>query len=154
MRAILLVAFWLALLTVVLVRVAHARPPRPRPPGGEVHLTISIREQLVVLAVFNGINPQATSYDKLRAMMTLDQALDLDEARAWAKANPKGSLFAAPDDQKPKLLTRAEADALVDALDVRPTKEHPIDLATGRIIVDVREAARDALAALPKGKSK
>lgn len=149
-----LVAVSVCALLVMLPSIVEARPPRYRAPGGDVQMTISIREQLVVLAVFNGINPQATSYEKLRAMMTLDQALDLDEGRAWIKANPRGNIFAAPDEPKPKALTRAEAEALVDALDIKPTKEHPIDLATGRIIVDVREATRDALAALTKGKTK
>jgi hypothetical protein len=131
---------------VCLASAAYGRPAKPRPPGGDVHITISTREQIIVIAVFNGVNPQATSYDKLRALMTLDQALALDEGRAWLKANPKGNPYAAPDEAKVKLLTRVEAEALVDALAIKPTKEHPIDLATGRIIVDVHDAVADALA--------
>ena len=136
----------LILLAALLASPAQARPAKPRPPGGDVRITISTREQIIVFAVFNSLNPQATTYDKLRAMMTLDQALNLDEARAWLKANPKANPYAAPDEPKAKLLTRVEAEALVDALAIKPTKEHPMDLATGRIIVDVHDAVADALA--------
>jgi hypothetical protein len=144
---------WLPLLLLLTSLTAEARPMKPRPPGGDVRLTISTREQIIVAAVFNAMNPQATSYEKLRAMMTLDQALGLDEGRAWIKSNPKGNPYAAPDEPKAKLLTRAEAEALVDALDIKPTPKQPIDLATGRIIVDVREAVQEALAAVPEKKA-
>ncbi len=164
--------YLLAVLIIGLCTSAEARPAKPRPPGGDVHITISTREQIAVAIIFGTVNPQVTSYDKLRALMTLDQALGLDEGRvwvsewlkvnakdveAWRKVNPRGELFLAPlapDEPKSKFLTRVEAEALVDALAIKPTKEHPIALALGRIIVDVHDAVADALAAVNAPKPK
>jgi hypothetical protein len=50
---------WLVLTLLLLSTSAQARPAKPRPPGGDVRITISTREQIIVLAVFNSANPQA-----------------------------------------------------------------------------------------------
>lgn len=144
-----------AAFTLLLISsIAVARPARPRGPGGDVHMTMSMRERLFVLAVMNSTNPGATSVGQLQGLLSLDAALDLEATRAWISVHPKANPFDAPDDQRPIALTRGEADALVSVVSIKPTKERPLDLASARVLDGILYATQQAIAAAtPKGKS-
>jgi len=134
----------------------EARPAKPRSPGGDVHLTLSLRERIIVLAIYNGT--AADSMGRVEALLSLRQAVNLDEAAAWMMKHPKANILVdAPDEQKPWALTQPEAEALVGMLaGVKPSKERPIDLGTGKLIVDVRDATKIAIdaALLARGAAK
>lgn len=132
-------------LALLLAVTAEARPARPRAPGGDVHMTISLRERIMVAAILQGSNPMAKSWGEVQGMISLDQALDLAAAREFAKAHPKNPIGDASDDQKPVALTREEASALIAVVDFQPTNKKPIDFAEGRILLGIKDAANEAL---------
>lgn len=127
----------------LLVSSAEARPTRARSPGGDVKITISLREQVVTLVWLNSVDPPARTVEETHDLVALFDALSLDEARAYVEAHKDVSLASIPDDPKPRSLTKGEARALVTALE--PNEKHPQPLSFARVLSGFRDAVTDAL---------
>ncbi len=135
------------LFLLALTGIAEARPARPR----EVHVTITLREQVAVRAWLEGV--QASTNEERRDLIAVYDDLALGEARRWIEALPpekaKGTtLDKVPETKREASLDQGEAKALVKWL--APTDKRPQDVTLGRVLLGFSDAVEDALTARGK----
>jgi hypothetical protein len=138
---------WTLVILMLASLTAEARPARPR----EVHVTITLREQVAVRAWLEGV--KADGNEARRDLIAAWSDLGLDEARDWiAKLPPDKAkaltLDGVPETKRACSLDAGEAKAIVAWLS--PTKERPQDRAMGAVLLGFSDALEDALTARGK----